>query len=165
VILVNGGGGVGGRQGPKSGHSLRGLFQKVSQMDKLSRNGNIPGPNRLDQESVHNAKMASERIEKRLIVKKSLSVIVENRDVVYLGWPIASTYFTRKRQIAEGAISLCSRSPYCRLNMELDLQSLFGLHVRSSLAETPQPPPPPSPRIWAHRRGRYWSAKMDNISV
>jgi hypothetical protein len=49
-----GGGGGGGRD-PKIGHSLRGLFQKVSQMDKLSRNGNIPGPNRLDQESVHNA--------------------------------------------------------------------------------------------------------------
>jgi hypothetical protein len=47
------------------GHSLRGLFQKVSQMDKLSRNGNIPGPIRLEQESAHNAKMATERIEKR----------------------------------------------------------------------------------------------------
>jgi hypothetical protein len=110
------------------------------------------------------AKMVTERIEKRLILKKSLSVNVENRDVVYLGWLIVSTYFERKRQIAKGAISLCSRSPYCRLNMELVLQSLFGLHVRSSLAETPQPPPPPSPRIWAHRRGRYWSAKIDKIS-
>jgi hypothetical protein len=27
-----------------------------------------------------------------------------------------------------------------------------------SLADTPQPPPP---RIWAHIRGRYWSAKKD----
>jgi hypothetical protein len=46
-----------------------------------------------------------------------------------------------------------------RLNMEVDLQSLFGLHVRTqlySLALTPQPPPPP-PLIWAHIRGRYWS--------
>jgi hypothetical protein len=38
-----------------------------------------------------------------------------------------------------------------RLNMEVDLQSLFGLHVTwcaqlHSLAETPQLPP--SPRIW-----------------
>ncbi len=38
-----------------------------------------------------------------------------------------------------------------RLNMEVDLQSLFGLHVTwcsqlQSLAVTPQPPP--SPRIW-----------------
>jgi hypothetical protein len=29
-------------------------------------------------------------------------------------------------------------------------------------AETPQLPP--SPRIWAHIRGRYWSAKIDDIS-
>jgi hypothetical protein len=36
-----------------------------------------------------------------------------------------------------------------RLNMALDLQSLFGLHVHCaqlySLAETPQPAPPPTP--------------------
>jgi hypothetical protein len=43
--------------------------------------------------------------------------------------------------------------------MELDLQSLFGL-LRT--AETPQLPT--SPRIWAHKRGRYWSAKVDDIS-
>jgi hypothetical protein len=53
-----------------------------------------------------------------------------------------------------------------RSNMELDLKSLFGLHVHSctwySLAETPQHPPP---RIWAHIRGRYWSAKVDDISL
>ncbi len=41
-----------------------------------------------------------------------------------------------------------------RLNMEVDLQSLFGLHVTwcaqlYSLAETLQPAP--SPRIWAHK--------------
>jgi hypothetical protein len=49
-----------------------------------------------------------------------------------------------------------------RLNMAVDLQSLFGLHVTwcaqlYSLAETPQFPL--SPRIWAHIRGHYWSAK------
>ncbi len=33
-----------------------------------------------------------------------------------------------------------------------------------SLAETPQPPPP-SPRIWAHIRWRYRSAKIDDISL
>ncbi len=32
-----------------------------------------------------------------------------------------------------------------------------------SLAETPHPPP--LPRIWAHIRGRYWSAKIDDISL
>ncbi len=54
-----------------------------------------------------------------------------------------------------------------RLNMELDLQSLFGLHVQSCthcLAETPPPPPPP-PRIWAHIRGRYRSAEIDDMSL
>jgi hypothetical protein len=53
------------------------------------------------------------------------------------------------------------------LNMELDLKSLFGLQPPCaqlySLAETPQLPP--SPRIWAHKRGRYWSAKIDDISL
>ncbi len=45
-----------------------------------------------------------------------------------------------------------------RLNMELDFQSLFGSCVQLySLAETPQLPP--SPRIWAHIRGRCWSAR------
>jgi hypothetical protein len=51
--------------------------------------------------------------------------------------------------------------------MELDLQSLFGsmcMHIAQlySLVETPQPPPP---RIWAQIRGRYWSAKKDDISL
>jgi hypothetical protein len=46
--------------------------------------------------------------------------------------------------------------------MELDLQSIFGLQCKAVylLAETPQLLP--SPRIWAHLRGRYWSAKMDD---
>jgi hypothetical protein len=60
--------------------------------------------------------------------------------------------------------------------MELDLQSLFGLHVYSCtqgvykwlypLSETPQLPPPPIPLIWAHIRGvRYWPAKIDDVSL
>jgi hypothetical protein len=50
-----------------------------------------------------------------------------------------------------------------RLNMELDLQSLFGLHAQLySFAETPQQSPPHL-RIWAHIRERYWSAKIDDI--
>jgi hypothetical protein len=44
--------------------------------------------------------------------------------------------------------------------MELDLQGLFGLLCT---AETLQLPP--SPRIWAHIRGRYWPAKIDDISM
>ncbi len=53
------------------------------------------------------------------------------------------------------------------LHMELDLQSLFGQlgsYVQLySFAEIPQPHPPP--RIWAHIQGRYWSAKIDDISL
>ena len=53
------------------------------------------------------------------------------------------------------------------LNMELHLQSLFGLHAHSLVTTVliswdPATPPHP-PRIWAHIRGRYWSAKIDDI--
>jgi hypothetical protein len=51
-----------------------------------------------------------------------------------------------------------------RLNMELDLQSLFGLHV-NSCTHWLRPRNSPSPRIWAHLRGSYWSAKIDDISL
>jgi hypothetical protein len=53
-----------------------------------------------------------------------------------------------------------------RLNIELDLQSIFGLHVHSCThwLRLRNPPPPPSPCIWAHIRGRYWSANIDDIS-
>ncbi len=52
-----------------------------------------------------------------------------------------------------------------RLNMELDLQSLFGLHVHSCTHWLrPRNPHPPAP-IWAHIRGRYWSAEIDDIFV
>ncbi len=52
--------------------------------------------------------------------------------------------------------------------MEVDLQSLFGLHVTwcdqlHSLAETPQLPPPPV--FGLALRWRYWSAKIDDISL
>ncbi len=52
-----------------------------------------------------------------------------------------------------------------RLNMELDFQSVFGLHVHSCTHWLRPRNPPPSPRIWAHIRGRYWSAKIDDISL
>jgi hypothetical protein len=45
------------------------------------------------------------------------------------------------------------------LNIEFDIQSLFGLHVYSC-SHWPRPRKPP-PRIWAHIRGRYWSPKLD----
>jgi hypothetical protein len=46
-----------------------------------------------------------------------------------------------------------------RLNMEL-VGSCVQLH---SLAGTHATPPPP--RIWVHIRGRYWSVKIDDISL
>jgi hypothetical protein len=47
-----------------------------------------------------------------------------------------------------------------RLNMELDLQSLFGLLYSAETLATP-----PSHSIWVHIRGRHWSAKIDDISL
>jgi hypothetical protein len=42
--------------------------------------------------------------------------------------------------------------------------NLFGLHVHSFTHWLRPPPPPPPPhRIWAHIRGRYWSAKINDI--
>jgi hypothetical protein len=58
--------------------------------------------------------------------------------------------------------TICMQTLPHRLNMELDLQSLFTCRHHYSLAETQQPP---SPRIWAHIRGRYWSAKIDLQSL
>jgi hypothetical protein len=49
--------------------------------------------------------------------------------------------------------------------MELDLQSLFGLHVLSCTHWLRPRNPTPPPRIWAHIQGRYWSAKIDDISL
>ncbi len=46
--------------------------------------------------------------------------------------------------------------------MAFDLHiRVFGLHVHSC---TPQPPSP-HPHIWAHIRGRYWSAMIDDITL
>jgi hypothetical protein len=50
-----------------------------------------------------------------------------------------------------------------RLNMEIDLQSVFGHHV-CSCTHYLTPATPTSPRIWAHITGRYWSTKIDDIS-
>jgi hypothetical protein len=40
----------------------------------------------------------------------------------------------------------------------VDLQSLFGHHVPSCIHGL-------RPRIWAHIRRRYWSAKIDDMSL
>ncbi len=48
------------------------------------------------------------------------------------------------------------------LKLELDLQILLGLLCTAVLIGGDPAPPP---RIWAHLRGRYWSAKIDDISL
>jgi hypothetical protein len=49
--------------------------------------------------------------------------------------------------------------------MELALQSLFGLHVQSCTHWLRPCNPLPSSRIWTRIRGRYWSAKIDDIHL
>ncbi len=51
-----------------------------------------------------------------------------------------------------------------RLNMEKDLKSLFRLHVHSC-THLLRPRNSPPPCIWAHIRGCYCSAKIDDISL
>jgi hypothetical protein len=50
------------------------------------------------------------------------------------------------------------------LNVELDLQSSLGLHVHSCTHRL-RPRNRLPPCIWAHIRGRHWSAKIDDISL
>jgi hypothetical protein len=49
--------------------------------------------------------------------------------------------------------------------MELDLQSLFGLHIVHSCTHWQRPRNSPPLHIWAHIKGRYWSAKIEDISL
>ncbi len=62
-----------------------------------------------------------------------------------------------------------SKGKQNRLKMELDLLSSFGLHVHSFThwlrPRKPHPTPPPPFRLWAHKRGGYWSAKINDISL
>jgi hypothetical protein len=50
------------------------------------------------------------------------------------------------------------------LNMQLDLRSLFGLLCTTVLIGW-DTATPPSPRIWAHIRGCYWPAKIDDTTA
>ncbi len=53
-----------------------------------------------------------------------------------------------------------------RLIMELDLSRLLGLLCTAVLIGwDTATPPPPLLRIWTHIRGRYWTAKIDDISL
>ncbi len=50
-------------------------------------------------------------------------------------------------------------SSLSKLNMELDLQSLFGLLCTAVLFGWDPATLTQSPRIWAHLRGRFWSGQ------
>ncbi len=63
-----------------------------------------------------------------------------------------------------GCLALRVRTNHM-LNMELDLQSLFGLHVHSCTHWLRPRNRDPYPHIRAHKRGRYWSVKIDDISL
>ncbi len=60
--------------------------------------------------------------------------------------------------ITHGTLNFVSQVKYGVRSPKFILGSMCSAQL-FSLAETPPPPPPPSPRIWAHIRGRYWSAK------
>ncbi len=66
--------------------------------------------------------------------------------------------------VVHSLISVPASSDPCHLpkvKWDLNLQNLFGLHVHCCTQWLVRPPTP----IWAHIRGRYWSAKIDDISL
>ncbi len=82
------------------------------------------------------------------------------------------TVFSHISQLSKPSNLLLSRGMslfhdigFHRLNMELDLQILFGLYVYSCTHWLRPCNSPFPPRIWAHIRGHYWSAKADDISL
>ncbi len=77
---------------------------------------------------------------------------------------LAPDWDTRCRNADAGGIEL-GADAQSWLNMELYLQSIFPLHGHSFIliGRDPTTPFPPPPCIWAHIRGRYWSAKIDDI--
>ncbi len=74
------------------------------------------------------------------------------------GWGCTPTTF---HYSSYHQVQSCS---HYRLNIELDLQSLFVLLCTAVLIGC-VPATPHYPRIWVHIRGRYWSAKIDDISL
>jgi hypothetical protein len=88
-------------------------------------------------------------------------------------WAWRRCRWSRRRWSAAGAPRLATPHPCCsgpsdlynscirqhRLNIELDIRSLFGLLYTAACRHwlRPRNSPPPHPRIWAHIRGCYWS--------
>jgi hypothetical protein len=97
-----------------------------------------------------------------LYLLKELMCIVHRKILAFYAlWRL--TFWKLKCLDVTHSVNFGTYSSCQRLNMELDLQSLFGLDVHSCTHWLRHRTPPP--RIWAHIRGRYWSAKIDYISL
>ncbi len=75
--------------------------------------------------------------------------------------------YSRTAGLADDANSFHSVAVVHRLNMELDILSLFAwapcaVHYCNHWLRPRKPPPPPA---GAHIRGHYWSAMIDDISL
>jgi hypothetical protein len=53
-------------------------------------------------------------------------------------------------------MELDRQSLFVTYGMELNLQSVFGLHMHGCTHMAMRPRNPPPPRIWAHLPGGYW---------
>ena len=73
--------------------------------------------------------------------------------------------YQRRRRWGGGMPHRRQLSPWHRLNMEEDLQSLFGLlHVHSCILISWDPATPPLPPHLDSYTRDYWSAKIDDIA-
>jgi hypothetical protein len=71
------------------------------------------------------------------------------------GWCVCVWRLTSPTATGITHISTGGEGPTRRLNMELDLQSLFGLHCTPVLIGWDPSTPTPHPCSWAHIRERY----------
>ncbi len=96
----------------------------------------------------------------------SVKVAIKARRKSTVDWIISlcSKFLDSKNLNHEvgGELQEVAKGVWLRLNIEL--QRLFGLLCAAVLIGW-DPATPPSPIIWAHLRGRYWSAKIDDIPL
>jgi hypothetical protein len=62
-------------------------------------------------------------------------------------------------------LHFCNKGKTHRLNMELDLQSLFGLQVHSCAHWLRLLNPPPAPHLGSYTRALLVRTKIDDISL
>ncbi len=89
---------------------------------------------------------------------------VTKRCRLYLCWPISPSYFLRVQMRGErGSCGVSASENSCAHHMTWSPNKLRRSTSIFNLNWNPATPPPP--RIWALIRGRYWSAKIDDISL